>query len=59
MTFLIVIGMMHLGAVVLVAALIALERFTPHPRLVARAAGVLILVVGAVAIAHAPMLTSP
>jgi predicted metal-binding membrane protein len=59
MTFLIVIGMMHLSAVVLVAALIALERFTPHPRVVARAAGVLILVVGAVAIAHAPMVTSP
>ncbi len=53
MTFLIVTGMMRLGVVVLVAALVALERFAPHPRLVARAAGVLILVVGAVLIATA------
>ena len=53
MTFLIVTGMMRLGAVVLVSALIALERFAPHPRLVARTAGVLILVVGAAVIATA------
>lgn len=53
MTFLIVTGMMRIGAVVLVAVLVALERFAPRPRLVARAAGVLILVVGAVLIATA------
>jgi predicted metal-binding membrane protein len=59
MTFLIVTGMMRRGAVMLVAALIALERFAPRPRLVARAAGVLILVVGAVLIANAPIMVSP
>jgi predicted metal-binding membrane protein len=59
MTFLIVTGMMRLGAVVLVAALVALERFAPRPRLVAWAAGVLILIVGAVLIAHVPMMVSP
>ena len=53
MTFLIVTGMMRLGLLVLVAALVALERFAPHPRIVARAAGVLIFVVGAVLISTA------
>lgn len=53
MTFLIVTGMMRLGVVALVAALIALERFAPNPRLVARGAGVLIFVVGAALIATA------
>lgn len=47
MTFLIVTGMMRLGVVVLVAALVALERFASHPRIVARAVGALILIVGA------------
>ena len=53
MTFLIVTGMMRLGVVVLVAALVALERFAPHPRDVARAVGALILRIGALLISTA------
>ena len=56
MTLLLVTGMMHLGAVTVVAAAITAERLAPTPRQaawIARAAGTLVLVAAAVAIARA------
>jgi hypothetical protein len=56
MTLLLVTGMMHLGAVTAVAAAITAERLAPTPRQaawIARAAGTLVLVAAAVAIARA------
>ena len=48
MILLLVTGMMNLGVIALVAAAITVERLAPAPRLVARTAGALIIVTGAV-----------
>jgi predicted metal-binding membrane protein len=53
MVSLLVTGMMRLGTMALVAAAITLERLAPKPERVARAAGVVVLAVGAVVIARA------
>lgn len=48
MTVLLVTGMMRVGVMALVAAAITIERIAPAPRRVARAAGVVIILTGAV-----------
>jgi len=53
MILLLLSGMMNLGVMALVAAAITIERVSPAPRRVARAAGVVIILTGAV------LLTSP
>jgi predicted metal-binding membrane protein len=47
MTLLLVTGMMNLGAIVLVAAAITVERLAPRPERVTRALGAVISVLGA------------
>ncbi len=53
MLILLVTGMTNLGAMAVVAAAITVERLAPRPELVARAAGIVILAAGALAIARA------
>jgi predicted metal-binding membrane protein len=47
MAILLVTGMMNLASMAMVAAAITLERLMPRPQLVVRAAGIIILLVGA------------
>jgi predicted metal-binding membrane protein len=50
---LLVTGMMHLGAIALVATAITVERLAPRPERAARAGGPVIIVTGVVLIARA------
>jgi predicted metal-binding membrane protein len=53
MVVLLAIGMMHIAAMVGVAAAIAIERAAPRPALVARAGGVVLIGLGALVIVRA------
>jgi len=53
MIILLVVGAMNLAAMAILAAAITIERMVPRPIVVARAMGVVIIVVGAIAIARA------
>jgi predicted metal-binding membrane protein len=53
MLVLLVTGVMDLGAMALVAAAITVERLAPRPERAARASGVVVIAVGALAIARA------
>jgi len=51
MVILLVTGMMNLASMAIVAAAITLERLAPKPELIAHAAGIIIIVAGALGIA--------
>jgi predicted tellurium resistance membrane protein TerC len=53
MMVLLVIGMMNLGVIAMVALAITVERLARRPEAVARAAGVVVIAVGALLIARA------
>jgi predicted metal-binding membrane protein len=53
MLILLVVGAMNPGAMAIIAAAITAERLAPRPAILARAAGVAIIVAGAIAIARA------
>jgi predicted metal-binding membrane protein len=48
MAILLVTGMMNLASMTIIAAVITLERVAPRPVLIARAAGILILIAGVI-----------
>jgi predicted metal-binding membrane protein len=52
MVILLVSGMMNLALMAIIAAAITIERLAPRPQLFAQAAGIMIIVAGALGIAR-------
>jgi predicted metal-binding membrane protein len=54
MAILLVTGMMNLASMAVIAAVITMERVTPRPMIIVRAAGILILIAGIILIVRVP-----